>query len=449
MMRMAFVLVATALCWSSRSDAGLVPAQADICSAIPAANRPTPVSKRLMANQILSGNKVAIKRVFGDPVLWTSIFIQDDDHFCAAAATCRGLTGDACKDEIAACKLSHADAVGEADNVLEDLATESKAKNPSFRMSPMLAGKDRSARVRAYFSTTADDGIVCVAPNIPKVPQSLAVADVSPLRVRGVSNDLLIGRDDPSFSSMSQATATLSGDHSTVQTRSAKLTGAVGYAITGDLLTAVPYVSFYQALTDVKGKAESVDPTSFIAGGMMFTATIPGDLLVQTIAAKPQYLANTKDGSQIGSLTLVYRPFTAFDVSAGGFNLNDPRPLPFWPSAYGEVLFDLRADIGQYTNRGNDPVQSRLNQSYARAGSHFGFSLTTDSSGPSFTLTVAETYLYGFSGTIRNLNLFESSLTYNFDSKKYVGLKASYTKGRNEDTGLPVQTWLLGLSARY
>jgi hypothetical protein len=137
------------------------------------------------------------------------------------------------------------------------------------------------------------------------------------------------------------------------------------------------------------------------------------------------------------------------DVSRGGFNLNDPRPLPFWPSAYGEILFDLRADVGQYTNRGNDPVQSLLNQSYARAGTHVGFSITKDTDGPSLTLTVAETYLYGFQGTVRNLDLFESSLTYNFDPKKYVGLKASYTKGRNEDTAVPQQTWMVGISARY
>ncbi|WP_315836056.1 hypothetical protein [Bradyrhizobium prioriisuperbiae] len=172
-------------------------------------------------------------------------------------------------------------------------------------------------------------------------------------------------------------------------------------------------------------------------------------MLVQTIAAKPQFLQNTKDHSQIASLTLLYRPFTAFDVSNGGMNLNDPRPIPFWLSAYAEILFDLRADMGYYTDRGNDPVESLVNRSFGRAGSRVGFALTTDSSGPSFTLVVAETYLYGFAGSVRNLSFFETSLTYNFDEKKYVGLKASYTKGRDEDTALPVQRWLVGLSARY
>ena len=174
-----------------------------------------------------------------------------------------------------------------------------------------------------------------------------------------------------------------------------------------------------QLVADVTGKPQTIDPRSFVAGGVVLSADIPvGDSFVQKISAKPQYLENTKDHSQIDSLSLIYTPFTGFDVSNGGFNLNDLRQLPFWPSAYGEVLFDLRSDLGQYTNRGDNPVQRLLNQNYARTGTHLGFSLTTDPSGPSLTLIVEETYLYGFAGTVRNLDLFHTQLTYNFDAKK-------------------------------
>ncbi len=432
------------------SAAGLLPAQGDICSAIPAPGQSEPVSKRLVANYVLAGNAAAIKRVFGDPVLWNSIFTMGEEQFCATSTVCRGLSGDVCKKAVDACKLSRASALIGAENLLDSLAADSlNTKNRSFQMNSTLASLPTAARMRAYFSTAADTGIECLAPKSGKGPPP-AVADASPLRVRGLSNDLLTDRSDPSFSSTSKATLTVSGDHSTAtQSQTFKAVGAIGYAFTTDFATAVPYVSFNQSITDVTGKAQSTDPSSFVAGGVMFTATIPGDLLVQTISAKPQFLENTKDHSQIGSLTLLYKPFTGFDVSNGGFNLNDPRPLPFWPSAYAEILFDLRADLGQYTDRGNDPVQKLLNQSFSRAGMHFGFSLTTDSAGPSFTLTVAETYLHGFSGSVKNLDLFATQLTYNFDEKKYVGLTAGYSKGRNEDTALPTQTWTVGLSAKY
>jgi hypothetical protein len=435
---------------AASAAAGLLPAQGDICSAIPASGQSTTVSKRLVANYVLTGNTAAIKRLFGDPV-WNSIFTQEDEQFCATSAVCRGVTGDACKKEVDACKLSRASAVIGAENLLAGLAVDASSKDPSFRMSPALANLETAARMRTYFATASDGGIECVAPKSAKASQSPAAADSSPLRVRGLSNDLLYDRSNASaFSAASQATFSVTGDHSTAtQSETFKVTGAVGYAFQTSLAEVVPYVSFNQSITDVTGKPSSTDPTSFVAGGMMFTATVPGDVLVQTISAKPQYLENTKDHSQIDSMTLIYKPYTGFDVSNGGFNLNDWRPLPFWHSAYGQVLFDLRSDLGQYTDRGDNPVQRLLNQSYARAGTHVGFSLTTDPAGPSFTLTVEETYLYGFAGSVRNLDLFHTQLTYNFDAKKYVGITASYSKGRNEDTALPTQTWTVGLSAKY
>ena len=75
------------------SAAGLLPAQGDICSAIPAPGQSEPVSKRLVANYVLAGNAAAIKRVFGDPVLWNSIFTMGEEQFCATSTVCRGLSG--------------------------------------------------------------------------------------------------------------------------------------------------------------------------------------------------------------------------------------------------------------------------------------------------------------------------------------------------------------------
>jgi hypothetical protein len=433
--------------WSQAYAAGALPSQSLVCSSVPEPRQTAPVIKRKLIGLIISKNPEALSRMLGDLAHYDAIL--KNDNYCSATVDCRNLKKDACDSARLDCARIQDEIINTAQKTLLALKEDSTASDPGFRMSAALMGMDDAGRLNAYLATTADDGIVCIGPKKAKVPQSAAAEDVSPLRVRGVSNDLLIRRDNPVFGSTSQATLTFSGDHTTTQTQKAKAVGAVGYAFERGLATAVPYFSFYQSVTDVKGKARSLDDANFVAAGTVFTATVPGDVLVQTFSGKPQFLENTKDNSQIASLTLMYKPFTAFDVSGGGFNLNDPRPIPFWPSAYGEVIFDLRADLGRYTNRGNDPVQSLLNQDYARAGSHFGFSVTTDAKGPSFTLTVVETYLYGFVGTVRNLDLFETSLTYNFDEKKYVGLKASYTKGRNEDTAVPVQTWMVGLSARY
>jgi hypothetical protein len=184
---------------------------------------------------------------------------------------------------------------------------------------------------------------------------------------------------------------------------------------------------------------------------LLFSTAIEKGDFINVISAKPQFLDNTKDGSQIGSLRLMYTPYTDFDVSQGGFNLNNFRQIDILGfNSYAQIQVDLRADIGQYANIGNDPVQRLLNKNFGRAGSRFGFAFMTDPVSPSLTLVVAETLLYGFSGAVRNLDLFETSLTYNLDPKtNYLGLTATYRKGRDEDTALRVQTWLLGLSARY
>jgi len=248
--------------------AGLLPTQGDICSAIPSPGQPTAVSKRLVANYVLTGNATAIKRVFGDPV-WNSIFTQGPEQFCAAPTVCRGLTVDACKKEVDACKLSRALAVTGAENLLDNRAADSSSKNPSFHMNPALANLETGARLRAYFSTAADNGIDCVAPKTPKIPQSPAVADNSPLRVRGLSNDLQWDRSattgSTSFSSLSQATLSVTGDHSTsTRSETFKATGAVGYAFTTGLAEAVPY-SINWSQTSPGSRRQSIPEASLRA----------------------------------------------------------------------------------------------------------------------------------------------------------------------------------------
>lgn len=113
-------------------------------------------------------------------------------------------------------------------------------------------------------------------------------------------------------------------------------------------------------------------------------------------------------------------------------------------------MFNLRSDTGSYTNRGNTPAVVAVNQDFERARTQVGFTLSTDGIAnlPSFTLILTETYLYGFSGFYRNLDLFQATLTYYFVNT-YTGLTASYKHGRDEDTAVAAQVWTIGLSAHY
>jgi hypothetical protein len=112
-----------------------------------------------------------------------------------------------------------------------------------------------------------------------------------------------------------------------------------------------------------------------------------------------------------------------------------------------QFLFDLRADLGAYTRRGDAPFILQ-NRDLARLGTKSGFALsTTPANLPTFVFTATETYLYGFSGSLRHLTLFETALTMSLDPHNYYGVTLGYTNGFNEDTAARSQTWTFGFSA--
>jgi hypothetical protein len=48
----------------------------------------------------------------------------------------------------------------------------------------------------------------------------------------------------------------------------------------------------------------------------------------------------------------------------------------------------------------------------------------------------------------RSYGYFNSSLTYNLDPQGYIGLSASYTNGRSEETGRRQDLWKLSLTGK-
>jgi hypothetical protein len=426
-------------------SADALPPHSDICDG-------GIVSKKLLAMHIidLSGNKDAPKLVFGDADLWRTIFT--DPQFCPTRKLCRGgMDAAVCSKAAAACDAAQNAAVGAAEEFFQDVNLETaKPKATYVEDASLRSLTSDAARMRKYFSSPADTAsrITCTATDVPAPPPPSA-AEKSPFRVRGDSDDLYVARSKDAFKSTSQATITFSGDRSDVPTQTIKAKGALGYAYqVNNSTVAIPYISYYQSITDTFGKPQSTDPASNVAAGLLFTSSYEYyDLVNNVFNVKPQYLLNTKDHSEIESVRLIYTPYTLIE---GSPNLNKFQRIGFSPiPLYAQILFDTRVDAGAYRNRGNDPVQSLLNKDFLRAGSRFGFALTSDIGTSSVTLVVAETCLYGFYGTVRNLSVFDASLTYSLDPKKYFGLTAAYRNGIDEDTAIRVETWTVGLSAKF
>jgi hypothetical protein len=283
------------------------------------------------------------------------------------------------------------------------------------------------------------------------------------LRLRANSDDLLISSSKDAFNDLKPATINYTTD-SVEGTRIAKLQAALGYAIplpfNGNTPKAfsdfdgelVPYISTNQTITKHNGLLATQADTNNVAVGAQLNLqtqfeAVPG--LVNVFSAKPQYLWNTKDKSEIASFKFVYQPWTV-----QGLRINTPNPLG---NLFGGVLgdswftlvFDVRNDVGEYTKRTMDPVAALAQDSFNRTGSKFGFSYSTDPNGPHAVLKVTETLLYGFKGSVRWLDYFDSSLTFYFDKTSNFGFTLSYTKGTNEDTAERAQTYMAGLSAKF
>jgi hypothetical protein len=298
--------------------------------------------------------------------------------------------------------------------------------------------------------------IYCIGPEVPTAAKPTVLK--LPIRLRANSDDLGIdaARDKDLFKSVKPATVTFTRD-GVKKANTTKLQAALGYAIplpieieksqtlsffTGEL---VPYFFANQSITKVDGKTATFADTNSVAVGALFnTQTVfnamPG--VNHVVMAKPQYLWNTKDDSEIASIKLIYQPWT--------LNINTPIQLgSFLDATWLTILFDLRNDGGEFTKKGNDPTTTANHTSFDRTGSKVGFAVSTDDSGPHLVLLVTETLLYGFAGSIKQLNLFDSSLSYYFDSTSNFAFTLSYTNGRNEDTAEQVQAFTAGLSAKF
>jgi len=279
--------------------------------------------------------------------------------------------------------------------------------------------------------------ITCVGPDIPEAPKATVLK--LPVRLRANSDDLNIdaGRDKNLFKTVKPATVSFTRD-GIQKSNATKLQTALGYAIpisidgensqtfnyfNGEV---VPYISTSQSTTKVDGKAATLADTNNVAVGTLFNSQAVFNSLPDVnnvFVAKPQYLWNTKDKSEIASLKFIYQPWTRV--------LNTPIQLGrFLEATWLTLIFDLRDDVGEYTKIGIDPKTALMHTSFHRAGSKFGFAVSTLETGPHLVLTVTETLLYGFAGSLRQLNLFDSTLSYYFDSTSNLAFTVSYSKGR-------------------
>jgi hypothetical protein len=347
-----------------------------------------------------------------------------------------------------ACQKGDADAIGALKLQFATFVLEGgrrgiyRSENPNVTAEQYFAGADTV------------NPILCTSLDAPPPVKGAALDENSPLRVRGISDDLWIDRKFVEFKSTSPATINFSGDNSAAHTNTTKIQAALGYAFTSEsdaiYQDFVPFVAANTSLTDTQKKPRTIAPGNFVAGGLLYTADVQG---AHYFTLKPQFVVGTTMRSELAMLQAIYAPWTNAADAVPFVPLNTAVPLfpgnGFLPPMLGQLLFDVRADIGHYENRG-DPAYITQNRDFQRFGTKFGYALiATPSNLPMFVLRVTETALYGASGSVRNLSFFDTSLTVNFDPKGYFGFTAAYSNGYDENTIVKAQTYKIGFSAHY
>jgi hypothetical protein len=163
-----------------------------------------------------------------------------------------------------------------------------------------------------------ENPIKCVGPELPPIAKAPEGISGGPLRLRLNSDDLNIDAKSQkdAFKALKPATASFTRDGVANKT-SISAQAALGYAIPLDFAKpdsavyfsaeAVPYVAAVQSYSKVDHKVATYGDTNNLAVGVLFdaNATFVDSASVNNIfMAKPQYLWNTKDRSEIASANL-------------------------------------------------------------------------------------------------------------------------------------------------
>ncbi len=286
-------------------------------------------------------------------------------------------------------------------------------------------------------------------------PAVSSAATQTGFRLRGTVDDLSISKADGGFAGASKATLSLS-DNQVTKITASQIQGALGYAIATDANgknLVIPYVAGSYNANKTVGKAAKVTANTLDFGVTDVAKVRLGILGEGDLSLAPDYLHNFQDGSSIVSLHPMFAPILPNGAinSPYALSLLLPGVIPASDAeaqsgaTYLTLLFDVRSDLGVYTNRGV-PMAAPGNLDFVRIGSRFGVDIAKKNW---FEFTATDVQLYAPAGARRYLSDFESSFTFYFGTQNTVGVTASYKTGLTDPTLTKEQIWSLGLTAKY
>jgi hypothetical protein len=162
------------------------------------------------------------------------------------------------------------------------------------------------------------------------------------------------------------------------------------------------------------------------------------------VAMTPQYTTDTDFRTKIGTLKFRWTPTLPQDalVPLGLYRTYGPL--------LGQVNLDLLSDVGHVFDAGGNPDLEDSDE-FLRVGGRLGFQIrgAKDTLLEQIELDVSNRYLYNVEGIPRDINYFQTSLSYLFPNMDNYKLSFSFTSGRTDDTLTDVEFWSSQLGIRF
>jgi hypothetical protein len=291
--------------------------------------------------------------------------------------------------------------------------------------------------------------IVCVDPSPPTVAEAppeegerwTIDTEEGGFRLTGRIDDLSKGRDR--IREVAPAQFSIARDLLSQQT-SFQVNAVAGYdfeVARGDNVR-FGMIPFGLVQRFFEGTITSIDN---LGAGLQFAARIrAADLGSSEIAVTPLFETDSDLDSKIGSLKFRWSPTLPPDAAV---------PLGFFEQ-YGPVVatfgLDALSEVGLVLDPGTDPNLA-IQDDFLRIGGRVRFSVrgAEDTLLEQFEIDVANRYFYDLIGTIENINLFETSVAYNFPGVENYRFSFSYSTGLSEQTLDEIDLWQTQLGVRF
>jgi hypothetical protein len=266
-----------------------------------------------------------------------------------------------------------------------------------------------------------------------------------PVRLRGSADGIHFARTDAPFKAQEKATISFTHDYEKDK-RSEKFAVVLGYpfalldtaARTAEI---VPYVGLSRDVAKVAETEPTVTADLWRVGAVL-DYTLTANEMTHWFVARPEFLLNDKENSQLLGMTLTYVPVINNGLNSYRYLIPGNDAFISW-----QAILDFRLVAGHFLEQGTRTDEA--SRDFLRFGGQVGISLSSDVIAFPADLTLTKIYLPALAGSADDLSYFKAVLALGIDKDRLFGVDISYVDGKREDLLDKERSWTIGFGMKF